>query len=347
MSEQVPAEKENSAMLSQPTQQSSPLFEQPPFIEARPETFGKNSNISKELQGIQLKTIRRSLNWQNITVEAPFRSNENSLPSGTQPQQEQPVPAPAIEPQLLAKEQKKSEEASNPAISTDEGSPQPIIDGDNLDWQNTEEAEIQMKSGVQRASDGSTQASSSIESRLANSKGGGSALSDDARSFMECHFDADFGGIKVHTNSKAVQMNKELGAQAFTDGSNIYYGARKSPGKNELTVHELTHTIPQGAAVQMNKEVQRQLHQEEKKERLQAKEIPFAREEKSLQKTFFNKESSFNASGPQYKTLAAKELPSHNTVLSHNKELLQKTLDAEQQETQEKLIQAKQFTNSC
>jgi hypothetical protein len=40
-------------------------------------------------------------------------------------------------------------------------------------------------------------------------------------------------------------MNKELGAQAFAHGSDIYYGAGKSPGKNELTAHELTHTIQQ------------------------------------------------------------------------------------------------------
>lgn len=43
-------------------------------------------------------------------------------------------------------------------------------------------------------------------------------------------------------------MNKELGAHAFTHGSEIYYGAGKSPGKDELTAHELTHTIQQGAA---------------------------------------------------------------------------------------------------
>jgi hypothetical protein len=66
-------------------------------------------------------------------------------------------------------------------------------------------------------------------------------------------------------------MNKELGAQAFAHGSDIYYGAGKSPGKNELTAHELTHTIQQGAAVRMNTEVQRKPNlQLEEKEQLQA-----------------------------------------------------------------------------
>ena len=70
-----------------------------------------------------------------------------------------------------------------------------------------EEEEIQMKSGVQRASDGSTQASKSIESRLADSKGGGSALPEEVRGFMEPRFNADLSGVKVHTDSNAVQMN--------------------------------------------------------------------------------------------------------------------------------------------
>jgi hypothetical protein len=136
-----------------------------------------------------------------------------------------------------------------------------------------EEEEVQMKSEVQRASDGSSVASSSIESRLASSKGGGSALPNDVRSFMEPRFEADFSNIKVHTDSNAVQMTKELGAQAFAHGSDIYYGAGKSPGNNELTAHELTHTIQQGAAGRMNKEVRRQPQQEEEQETIQAKEI--------------------------------------------------------------------------
>jgi hypothetical protein len=53
------------------------------------ESVGSNSNISQELAGIQPKTIRRSLNWQNISVEAPSRGNGMSLPGGIQRQQEE------------------------------------------------------------------------------------------------------------------------------------------------------------------------------------------------------------------------------------------------------------------
>jgi hypothetical protein len=87
MSEEVAAQKENSATPSQASQQTTPVFEQSLFTDEGYATVGSNSNISKELEGIQPKTIRRSLNWQNITVEAPNRSGGVSLPGGIQRQQ--------------------------------------------------------------------------------------------------------------------------------------------------------------------------------------------------------------------------------------------------------------------
>ncbi|MEQ9356498.1 eCIS core domain-containing protein [Coleofasciculus chthonoplastes] len=112
--------------------------------------------------------------------------------------------------------------------------------------------QVQMRELVQRAAqiDGN-QASGDLESRLNASKGGGSPLSEGVRGFMEPRFGADFSGVRVHTGSEAVQMNRELGAQAFTHGSDVYFGAGKSPGNNELTAHELVHVEQQnGSKVQ-------------------------------------------------------------------------------------------------
>ena len=86
---------------------------------------------------------------------------------------------------------------------------------------------------------------SNLESQLNASKGGGSPLSDDVRSFMEPRFGADFSGVQVHTGSDAVQMNRDVNAQAFAHGSDIYFGAGKAPGKDALTAHELTHVVQQ------------------------------------------------------------------------------------------------------
>ncbi|AFZ26630.1 hypothetical protein Cylst_4552 [Cylindrospermum stagnale PCC 7417] len=116
-------------------------------------------------------------------------------------------------------------------------------------------AEVQTKSAnaftpiVQRAArpemGGTSQASGNLVGRLNSSKGGGRPLPNDVRGFMEPRFGADFSQVRVHTDSTAVQMSRELGAQAFTHGSDVYYGEGKAPGNNELTAHELTHVVQQ------------------------------------------------------------------------------------------------------
>jgi hypothetical protein len=111
--------------------------------------------------------------------------------------------------------------------------------------------QVQMRELVQRAFQaGGNQASGDLESRLNASKGGGSALAPEVRAFMEPRFGADFSAVRVHTGGEAVQMNRELGAQAFTHGSDVYFGVGKSPGNNELTAHELTHVVQQMGGVQ-------------------------------------------------------------------------------------------------
>lgn len=104
-----------------------------------------------------------------------------------------------------------------------------------------DEDTVQMKG--ERSSDGSLQAGEDIESRLNQSKGGGEPLSEEVRSFMEPRFGADFSQVRVHTGSEAVQMNRDLNAQAFTHKQDVYFGLGKSPRKDALTAHELTHVV--------------------------------------------------------------------------------------------------------
>ncbi|HEY9798648.1 MAG TPA: DUF4157 domain-containing protein [Leptolyngbyaceae cyanobacterium] len=195
-----------------------------------------------------------------------------------------------------------------------------------------QEEPLQAKSLLQRAGNGNALAGSNVESQLNGSKGGGSPLPNEVRSFMEPRFGADFSSVRVHTDSTAVQMNKELGAQAFAHGSDIYYGAGKSPGNNELTAHELTHTIQQGGAVRLNKQVQRQAKEEEQ-ETLQAKELSNHQGEVTLNKQVQPAE-----------TLVAKALPGDASQLSLNKELRLKP-EATAEETEAQPIQAKQYTS--
>jgi Zn-dependent peptidase ImmA (M78 family) len=125
-----------------------------------------------------------------------------------------------------------------------------------------EEEEIQTKPALQRSTDGSLQAGSSIESQLSSSKGSGSPLPDDVRSFMEPRFGADFSQVRVHTNSEAVQMNRDLNAQAFTHQQDVYFGAGKAPEKDALTAHELTHVVQQTDGMQSKNTDQRTIQRE-------------------------------------------------------------------------------------
>ena len=86
----------------------------------------------------------------------------------------------------------------------------------------------------------SFEAGGDVESRLSQSKGSGSQLPDAVRTYMEPRFGVDFGRVRVHTGSDAIQMNRDVGAQAFTHGADIYYGAGSSPTNLDLTAHELT-----------------------------------------------------------------------------------------------------------
>jgi len=126
MSERVPAQNKTSATPPQANQASSPLLHQSSLTSELSESVGSNSNISKELGGIQPKTIRRSLNWQNIPVEAPYRGNGMSLPGGIQRQQEEPgvVMGARVSADSV---QKSPLESSNSTISTEKPAQKPLI----------------------------------------------------------------------------------------------------------------------------------------------------------------------------------------------------------------------------
>ena len=89
-----------------------------------------------------------------------------------------------------------------------------------------------------------------IEFRINAARGGGQPLSESTCAFFEPRFGHDFSQVRVHSGSEAVQMNRELNAQAFTHKQDIYFGIGRFPGKNDLTAHELSHVVQQTGASQ-------------------------------------------------------------------------------------------------
>ena len=102
-----------------------------------------------------------------------------------------------------------------------------------------------------------------LSARLNLSRSGGQPLPETDRSFMERRFGVDFSSVRVHTDSNAAQISREINAQAFTYGRDIYFGEwRYRPGTlagKKLLAHELTHVAQQGGKllkrVQMKKTI--------------------------------------------------------------------------------------------
>jgi hypothetical protein len=78
---------------------------------------------------------------------------------------------------------------------------------------------------------------------------GGRPLPSAVRGLMEQRFAADFGGVRVHTDSRSAALSRLLQAKAFTRGSDIYFSAGRyspgSPGGERLLAHELAHVVQQ------------------------------------------------------------------------------------------------------
>lgn len=126
-----------------------------------------------------------------------------------------------------------------------------------------EEENLQMKAGenpgnflrMKRAGgDGRMMAPEGITRQLTSSSGVGNPLPENVSNEMSSKVGADFSGVKIHTDSSAVQMSRQMGARAFTYGNDIYfnqgeYAPDSSAGKH-LLAHELTHVVQQNETIQ-------------------------------------------------------------------------------------------------
>lgn len=77
----------------------------------------------------------------------------------------------------------------------------------------------------------------------------GAPLQSSIRRDMEHHFGADFSSVRIHADAAAAQSAAELGANAYTVGRDIVFGAGRhapeSPEGRRLLAHELTHVLQQ------------------------------------------------------------------------------------------------------
>lgn len=119
-----------------------------------------------------------------------------------------------------------------------------------------ERDELMMKPIIQRHN-GPKDANPNLEQAINQSRGGGRPLDKKIRGPIEQAFGANFGDVRVHSDTKAHQLNESIQARAFTTGQDLFFrqGAYQpsSPAGQELLAHELTHVVQQTGRQQINR----------------------------------------------------------------------------------------------
>lgn len=105
---------------------------------------------------------------------------------------------------------------------------------------------------AQRQSDGPSEVQEETADAIRSKRGSGQSLDSGIAEKAGGVLGQDFSDVNVHTDSQSDELNKQLGAKAFTTGNDIFFrSGAYNPGNSDgqrLIAHELTHVAQQGAA---------------------------------------------------------------------------------------------------
>jgi hypothetical protein len=106
---------------------------------------------------------------------------------------------------------------------------------------------------AQRSGAGPTELDDDTASAINSRRGAGHELDGGIAQKAGGVMGQDFSGVKVHTDSTADNLSRQLGAKAFTTGNDIFFRSGQydpaSGSGQQLISHELTHVVQQGASV--------------------------------------------------------------------------------------------------
>lgn len=161
---------------------------------------------------------------------------------------------------MAAEQRKSSEGLKTPAQKTqDKADEQAFLNSylrfrandplNSLDARNKKDDPMLMRKATANSADAGV-APPIVHETLA---GSGHPLDFDTRTFMEERFGHDFSRVRIHTDTKAAESAREMGAHAYTVGSSIVFGrggyAPETQAGRRLIAHELTHVAQQGGSV--------------------------------------------------------------------------------------------------
>jgi hypothetical protein len=88
----------------------------------------------------------------------------------------------------------------------------------------------------------------------------GDPIDPPTRRDMEARFGHDFGDVRIHTDGRAGESARSVGALAYTVGSHVVFGANQyapaTPAGRHLLAHELAHTIQQQSRLALQRQEQ-------------------------------------------------------------------------------------------
>ena len=117
-----------------------------------------------------------------------------------------------------------------------------------------EEVEEKQGATIQRKEDGGGEPriARDVAADIQTMRRGGSELPATTRAFFEPRFGANFGQVRIHTDTHAALTASSIDAKAFTVGQDIAFAAGQyAPHSGEgqrLLAHELTHVIQQNGS---------------------------------------------------------------------------------------------------
>ncbi|MFD1604386.1 DUF4157 domain-containing protein [Flavobacterium artemisiae] len=211
--------------------------------------------ISETITSVQNKDIKEEKG--PVQKKSDKKEEEKPVQKKGKEDEKEPVQKKSDKKEEEKPVQKKGkEEEKEPVQKKENEEEKPVQKKEEKEEQVQKCAECEKEEQVQKKEQNgeSEIQDNELEGKLNNSKGGGSGLDKKTKQEMETGFGNDFSNVKIHTDSNAVQMSEELGAQAFTNGNDVYFNKNKyNPDSKEgkhLLAHELTHTIQQTGAVQ-------------------------------------------------------------------------------------------------
>lgn len=189
--------------------------------------------------------------------EKPVQKKDSAPGDKEEKKPEQKTPKKEEEKPVQKKDDKaapeKKEEEKKPVQKKEEQEKKPaadeVIKEEKDDKEKGGKPSVMAKESSAR---GNEAGSDQLAQQLRAQQGNGNPMSPAMKKEMGDAIGADFSNVRIHTGEKAVALNSELGAQAFTHGNDVYFNNGKydtdSAAGKHLLAHELTHVVQQGAA---------------------------------------------------------------------------------------------------